>query len=115
MRLRSFLRDKRIAAGLSVRDVARITGLAVGEVSMIERGHQLPREEQVAAMRTVYGDSWTWYPVGVYTALHPEIRSCPGCDEELPPSASRQRVYHDERCRRAATNRRAGGGRTAAV
>jgi hypothetical protein len=35
----------------------------------------------------------------------PDLPVCPGCDEELDPSASRQRKYHDEACRSRARRR----------
>lgn len=97
MRVRCYLRELR--GDRTLRAVCRATGLAVGEVSMFERGHSVPRDDQATLMVPFYGPVERWWPAGVRAVLYPDIRRCPGCGEELPPGASRRRVYHGEACR----------------
>jgi transcriptional regulator with XRE-family HTH domain len=110
MRVRTYLRQIRLAAapavaghrGLSIGEVALYTGLAKGEISSFERGHAIPRDDQLEAMKLVYGDPSTWYPATVARALLPDLADCPGCGDELDPDASGARRYHNEECRAAA-------------
>jgi len=96
--VRTFLRVHR-GDQLSITDVALATGLARGEISMLERGQQLPRDEWLRALELVYGDRARWYPAGVANVLLPDLAVCPGCGDELAPDASRRRIYHNDRCR----------------
>lgn len=61
---------------------------------MLERGHCVPKDDLVPAMELVYGPREAWYPMTLARSLAPDIRRCPVCGEELPPEASRRRVYH---------------------
>src|SRR3990167_5148507 len=88
--------------GLSISDVCALTGVARGEISQLERGHLIPRDDQVARLEPVYGPPAGWYPRGLLQALAPDLDECPGCNEELAPDASRRRLYHDRRCARRA-------------
>lgn len=107
MRIRTHLRILRLgsapaAAGsghLSIGEVAALTGLAKGEISSFERGHAIPRDDQIPAMVRVYGPPEEWYPATVARALLPDLGDCPGCGDELDPDASGARRYHDETCR----------------
>jgi transcriptional regulator with XRE-family HTH domain len=101
MRVRTHLRRYRLARGLSIRDVAALTGLAIGEISMIERGHGIPRDDQADALRSVYGPPSGWYPPTVLRALLPDLGDCPGCGDELDPDSSGSRRYHGTECRNA--------------
>jgi transcriptional regulator with XRE-family HTH domain len=105
MRIRTFLRLHR--GERSITDVAELTGLARGEISMLERGQQLPRDEWIPKLELVYGARCDWYPVGVQAELVDDLPICPGCGEELEPSASRRRIYHGEACRGRARRRAA--------
>lgn len=93
------MRRQRKALGLSLDDVLHQTGIAKGELSMFERGHSIPRDDQVAALRPVYGHPGVWYPPGVARVLMPDLRDCAGCGDELDPDASRSRIYHNDVCR----------------
>jgi transcriptional regulator with XRE-family HTH domain len=101
MRVRTHLRRYRLQRGLSISDVAARTGLAKGEISMLERGHAIPRDDQVDRMRPVYGSPLGWYPPTVFRALLPDLADCPGCGDELDPDASGARRYHNDACRAA--------------
>ncbi len=107
MRVRTFLRSYRDALALSITDVTERTGLARGEISMIERGQQLPRDDQIPRLELVYGDQSFWYPMGVQVVLLDDLPVCLGCDEELAPDASRRRRYHNDACRARARRRAA--------
>jgi transcriptional regulator with XRE-family HTH domain len=107
VRIRCYLRPIRQSLALSIDEVAARTGLAKGEISMIERGHSVPRDDQLESLRSVYGDPGGWYPPTVARALLRDLADCPGCGDELEPWASGARRYHDDSCRAAA--RRAGG------
>lgn len=69
---------------------------------MFERGHSIPRDDQVDRMMLVYGNPGGWWPLGVCRVLNADLRDCPGCNDELDPDASRARVYHSEACRNEA-------------
>jgi hypothetical protein len=102
MRVRTFLRQIRLSKGdISIGSAAAATGLAKGEISSFERGHAIPRDDQVAALRFIYGDPSGWYPATVARALLGDLGDCPGCGDELDPDASGARRYHDDSCRRA--------------
>jgi transcriptional regulator with XRE-family HTH domain len=111
MRVRTYLRKIRQGDGRSIGDVAALTGIAKGEISSFERGHAIPRDDQLEAMRNYYGHPSRWYPATVARALLPDLADCPGCGEELEPDASGSRRYHDDECRIAAGRRRADSSR----
>lgn len=98
MRVRCYLRRLR-PDGLSLEDVRERIGISRAELSQFERGHSVPRDEQVAKMTIVYGGPSGWYPPGVLRVLMPDLGDCLGCGEELEPTSSRTRRYHDETCR----------------
>lgn len=95
------MRARRRELGFSIRDVVRRTGIAPGDISLIERGYLIPTHEQAVALMRVYGDPDDWYPATVWRAFDADLsrRVCPGCDEPLEPDASKGRRYHDDRCR----------------
>lgn len=93
------MRVARERTGLSLEDVRARTGVAKGELSMFERGHSIPRDDQVDHLRPIYGSPDTWYPATVVRALLPDLADCPGCGDELEPDASGARRYHDDDCR----------------
>lgn len=99
MRVRCYMRPVRLALGFSIQDVASRTGCAKGEISQMERGHLIPRDDQLGRLATVYGDPAAWYPAGVVQAVLPDTADCPGCGDELDPDASRRRKYHGDACR----------------
>lgn len=98
MRIRTHLRRIRAEAGLSLGDVAARTGVAKGELSMFERGHYIPRQEQVGPLAVVYGPAQRWWPATVWRAISPDLRRCVDCGEELDPGDRLNRVRH-EGCR----------------
>lgn len=102
MRVRTFMRPLRRARGLTVEQAAACAGLAKGEISMLERGHALPRDEQLPGLYRVYGHPSGWYPAGVLHVLMDDLAECPGCGDELEPDSSRRRRYHSPSCRSAA-------------
>jgi transcriptional regulator with XRE-family HTH domain len=62
MRIACLLRDLRQARELSLRDVERMTGIARTDLSKVERGRMLPRDEWLEALEQAYGaDRLTWY------------------------------------------------------
>lgn len=69
MRVATNLRAIRAAADLSLREVTDVVGIAPGTLSMLERGRQLPADDQVAALELVYGPSETWWPDNVRALL----------------------------------------------
>lgn len=97
MRVRCFMRELRGDQTLS--SVAARLGMAKGELSMIERGHQIPRDDEVPALEREYGPREEWYLPTIRRALAPDMPLCAGCGEELDPGARRSRRYHEE-CRR---------------
>lgn len=99
MRLRTYLRALRNAAGISLTEVVDATGVSRAELSRIERGQQLPVDRDVTRLEQVYGPADAWYPATVAGALSPDLDPCPGCGEPLDPSASRRRRFHDDTCR----------------
>lgn len=105
MRIRTHLRGIRTSRALSIGDVCAATGLARGEVSMFERGHSIPRDDQVEQMVGVYGSPVGWYPASVLHVLLIDLRDCGGCGDELEPDASGSRRYHSDACRSEARNR----------
>jgi hypothetical protein len=106
MRVRTHLRGIRLAQRLSITDVCEaVPGLARGEVSMFERGHSIPRDDQADRMVVVYGPVSGWYPATVARALVGDLTDCLGCGEELDPDAKASRRYHDDACRSDARNR----------
>lgn len=105
MRVRTFLR--RYRGDRSITDVVELTGIARGEISMLERGQQIPRDEWIPTLEAVYGDRHDWYPAGIHQNLLEDLPICPGSDEELDPDASRRRIYHSEACRGRARRRAA--------
>jgi len=106
MRVRCYMRRARRTAGLSLDQVMAATGLAKGELSMFERGHSVPRDDQIRRLTPIYGPPEQWYPPGVLRLLMPDLGDCAGCDDELDPDASRRRRYHNEHCRAYARRRR---------
>src|SRR3990167_8652657 len=78
--------------GLSISDACALTGVARGEISQLERGQLIPRDDQVARLEPVYWPPAGWYPRGLLQALAPDLDECPGCNEELAPDASRRRL-----------------------
>lgn len=101
------MRLRREQTGLSLEDVRARTGIAKGELSMFERGHSIPRDDQVERLRPIYGDPDGWWPASVHRALLLDLGDCPGCGDELDPDASGSRRYHNDECR--ADARRNGG------
>jgi transcriptional regulator with XRE-family HTH domain len=60
VRLRCYLREGR--GERSLRQVANLTGVSAGELSLIERGRLLPADDQVEAIERAYGLQRTsWY------------------------------------------------------
>lgn len=96
MRVRTYLRRRRVALGLSLQDVLDLTGVPRPDLSRIERGYQFPRADQAAALAPVLGDPADWYPPGVWRALAPDLAACPHCDEELDPGDRANRRYHPD-------------------
>ena len=102
MRVRTYLRVLREERELSITDVCAATGLARGEVSMFERGHAIPRDDQADRMEQVYGPRERWYPPTVARALLHDAGDCRNCGDELDPDASARRRYHPDCPRRPA-------------
>lgn len=96
MRLRTNLRA--IRGDRPLVDAAHVTMLHAGDLSRIERGHQVPNQMQTALMRKFYGHPEHWYPATVQHALRWDDGHCAHCGEELPPDAIASRRYHDD-CR----------------
>lgn len=92
-RVRTFLRDLR--GDLKLPEAAELTGVAKGDLSLIERGYLLPRRELVERLAGVYGDPAGWYPPTVAHALAPDPPACDRCGEPLPPSARANRKRHE--------------------
>lgn len=68
MRVRCFLKELRGPA--SLRSVAEAAEMNAGELSRIESGSALPRDEDVPALERAYGVPVTsWYPPPVLLAL----------------------------------------------
>jgi transcriptional regulator with XRE-family HTH domain len=68
VRVRCFLRELRGPA--SIREVAERCELNPGELSRIENGTALPRDEDVPALERAYGAPITdWYPPMVLLAM----------------------------------------------
>jgi transcriptional regulator with XRE-family HTH domain len=65
VRLRCYIRQGR--GERSLRQIAELTDVSPGELSLIERGRLLPDDEQVAALELIYGMPMIdWYhPVGL--------------------------------------------------
>jgi transcriptional regulator with XRE-family HTH domain len=105
LRIRTHLQRIRTARGLSVRDVYAATGIAIGDVSRIEHGQQIPRDDQVEQMIGVYGHPADWYPPTVLRVLQLDEPDCGGCGDRLTPDSLRRQKFHDEACRREARNR----------
>lgn len=95
------MRRIRHQQGLSIPDVRDRTGIAQGELSMFERGHSIPRGDQVPRLVPVYGDPAGWWPKGVRRALTHDLTDCPGCGDELEPDAAANRRIHDDPACRA--------------
>ena len=68
MRVRCFLKEIRGPA--SMRSIAEAAGVNAGELSRIEQGTALPRDEDVPALERAYGKSIAeWYPPLVLLAV----------------------------------------------
>ena len=62
MRIACLLRELRKARDLSIRDVERMTGNSRTDLSKVERGRMLPRDDWLVAMEHAYGaDPSGWY------------------------------------------------------
>lgn len=61
MRLATRLRTLRVAAGLSLTETADLTGVPKGDLSKIETGRALPRDEWVENLANAYGPADGWY------------------------------------------------------
>jgi transcriptional regulator with XRE-family HTH domain len=60
VRLRCFIHEGR--GDRSLRQIAALTGVSAGELSLIERGRLLPTDDQVEAIERVYGiERIDWY------------------------------------------------------
>lgn len=102
MRVRTFMRLARVRRGLSLDEVWTATGISKGELSHFERGHSVPREDQVPRLVPIYGAPSSWYPRTVAAVLMPDLGDCFGCGDELDPYARRGQRYHDANCRNEA-------------
>lgn len=68
MRVRCFLAE--IRGPVSLRSIAEAAELNAGELSRIESGRALPRDEDVPALERAYGKSVAeWYPPPVLLAF----------------------------------------------
>lgn len=95
MRVRTHLRRLRLQSGLSLTDVCVRTGLARSDLSRLERGHELPRDDQAEALALVYGPPSGWYPPSVLRVLAVDLRACASCGEDLDPGARANRRRHE--------------------
>lgn len=72
MRIACLLRELRQARELSLRDVERLTGIARTDLSKVERGRLLPRDEWLPEMEKAYGaehSSWYVPPAGAIAGV----------------------------------------------
>lgn len=72
MRLACRLRELRLGRDLSIRDVEALTGIARTDLSKVERGRLLPRDEWIEALEQAYGaESSSWYipPAGAIAGV----------------------------------------------
>ena len=68
MRVRTFLKEIRGPA--SMRSIAELADINAGELSRIEQGTALPRDEDIPALERAYGMPVTsWYPAPVLLAV----------------------------------------------
>lgn len=71
MRLRCFLRT--IRGERPLREIARIANVNPGELSRIENGSAVPRDEVIPTLEQAYGALFPdWYPRTVLVALETE-------------------------------------------
>lgn len=67
-RLRCFLRELR--GPVTLREIAEQAGMNPGDISRIEAGLQVPRDDQIPRLEAAYGAPVTdWYPPMVLLAL----------------------------------------------
>lgn len=102
MRLRTNLRELRGDRQLvDIERELRAAGhkISRADLSRIERGQQLPTDEQMYALMDVYGWTHDWYPPTVWKAIGVDLHPCPGCGEPLPPSTIGGKRFHGRACR----------------
>lgn len=72
MRIACRLREIRAERGLSLRDAERMTGIARTDLSKVERGRLLPRDDWLEELEEAYGaEHSTWYvpPAGAIAGV----------------------------------------------
>lgn len=69
MRVPCHMAAIRAATDMSLADVKELIGIERGTLSRIERGCQLPADDQVAKLELAYGPMETWWPADVRTLL----------------------------------------------
>jgi transcriptional regulator with XRE-family HTH domain len=72
MRVSCRLRAIRLGLGFSIRDLEAMTGIAGTDLSKVERGRLLPRDEWISALEQAYGaPRSTWYvpPAGTIVGV----------------------------------------------
>jgi transcriptional regulator with XRE-family HTH domain len=71
MRLRCHLKD--IRGARSLRSIALEAGVNAGQLSMIESGKLLPKDDEIPRLVAAYGRQFTdWYPPLVLVAIEVE-------------------------------------------